>query len=104
MSPYNGKEYKASQSRQIVLLSISLGALYWIIDSLVDSFIFNEGIFTTLLFHPSIREIWMRLFTMGILVFWGIFVNFIFIKYKHTADSLRTARTVTAVYLKTLTI
>lgn len=86
---YNKKVYNASQRLQIVLLSISLGALYWTLDSLVDSFIFNEGIFATLLFHPSLQEIWMRLFTMGLLVFFGIFTNRIIFKYKQTGESLR---------------
>jgi PAS domain S-box-containing protein len=58
-------------------------------DSLVDSFIFNEGTFTTLLFHPSLPEIWMRLFTMGIIVFFGIFTNRIIFKHKQTEDALR---------------
>jgi PAS domain S-box-containing protein len=89
MFPDNKRVDKASQSRQIVLLSISLGVLYWIMDSLVDSFIFNEGTFTTLLFHPPLPEICMRLFTMGILVFFGIFTNHIISKYKQTGDSLR---------------
>ncbi len=89
MSPENGKEYAASQKSQIVLLSISIGALYWIIDSLVDSFIFNNGTFTTQLFHPSLPDLWMRLFTIGILIFFGVFTNRIIIKYRQIGDSLR---------------
>jgi PAS domain S-box-containing protein len=89
MSPDNGKEYVASKKSQIVLLSISLGALYWIMDSLVDSFIFNTGTITTQLFHPSLPDIWMRLFTISILTFFSVFTNHIILKYKQTGDSLR---------------
>jgi PAS domain S-box-containing protein len=88
MFPDNKKVDKASQRHQIVPLSIGLGALYWIIDSFVDSFIFNEGTFTTLLFHPPLPEIWMRLFTMGILVFLGVFTNHIIFKHTQTGDAL----------------
>ncbi|MBI5098052.1 MAG: PAS domain-containing protein [Nitrospirae bacterium] len=89
MFPDNKKVDKASQRRQIVLLSISIGALYWIIDSAMDVIIFHQEHLVSQIFTSTRYEIWTRLLAIGILILFGVVAQYIIIRYKQTGDSLR---------------
>ena len=60
---------------RILFVSIGIGLSYWVIDSAVDAYIFNEGIFVSQLIAPGMKELWVRLFAMFALVSSGVFAQ-----------------------------
>jgi PAS domain S-box-containing protein len=61
--------------RKILFVSIVIGLSYWVIDSAVDAYIFNEDIFLSQLIAPEVKELWTRLFAMFALVTAGVFAQ-----------------------------
>ena len=60
---------------KILFVSIGIGLAYWVIDSAVDAYIFNEGIFVSQLIAPGVKELWTRLFAMFALITAGVFAQ-----------------------------
>ena len=44
----------------MIWLSVGLAALYWVLEALMDAFVFNEGGFVERLITPDRNELWMR--------------------------------------------
>jgi len=60
---------------KILFVSIGIGLSYWVIDSAVDAYIFNGGIFVSQLIAPGMKELWVRLFAMFALIATGAFAQ-----------------------------
>lgn len=62
-------DIKQQVKRKVEFISIiiSLGIIYWVIDVLVDTFIFGNP-FIQSLFHPGPHELWMRSVTILFLI------------------------------------
>jgi len=56
-------------------LGIGLAALFWVIESAIDAYIFHEGTFFQRLVYPDPNEIWMRLFIAIIMIGSGRFAQ-----------------------------
>jgi PAS domain S-box-containing protein len=63
------------EGRKIIFVSIGIGLSYWVIDSAVDAYIFNEGIFVSQLIAPGMKELWVRLFAIFALIAAGVFAQ-----------------------------
>jgi PAS domain S-box-containing protein len=87
MSPDNGKEYAASKKRQLVLLCIGVGSLYWLIESAAHALIFNHGNFIYHLFPPVSPELWERFLTVCIITL-ALYARFALIRHKINEENL----------------
>ncbi|MDH4231102.1 MAG: PAS domain S-box protein [Nitrospirota bacterium] len=63
------------EGNRILFGSIGIGLSYWFIDSAVDAYVFREGIFVSQLIAPGMKEIWVRLFAMFVLIASGAFAQ-----------------------------
>ena len=70
---------------KIILISIILGVLVWVIDSLFDSIFFYEG---SLLVGVSTHELYMRTLTVLCLIGFGIICSRLFGRQKKTEQTM----------------
>ncbi len=75
--------------RKWYYIGIGLAALFWILDSLVDYYIFHEGTFSQQLFAPKPYEIWIRVIVAAILLSFGIYARTNVIKHRKEGDAIR---------------
>ena len=68
---------KARGGPRLFLLGCALGVLFWIVDSLVDSLIFDEGSVADQLFHPGSVEVWLRSFVFAMLAVLGTYAQYV---------------------------
>lgn len=54
-------------------LSVGLAVLYWVLEALMDAFVFGEGGFVERLITPDHNELWMRMIIAGLLVGFGVY-------------------------------
>lgn len=74
-----------SKNVKMAVIGVALGLLFWIFDSIIDTYVFNYGDIARQLFHPALLEIWIRLFVLGIIL---IFV-FMFTQRRNAEKTLR---------------
>ena len=85
-----GREFFAFRSENhIILIGFLFGAIFWIVDSVVDAVIFQKGSVSAQLFSPSGIEIWIRLFVSFLLVAFGFYVKTIISARKRTEELLK---------------
>ena len=58
-------------------IGLGLGGLFWVLESAIHAFLFNESSFVQQLTAPTVNEIWMRLLVAFLLIGFGIFANII---------------------------
>ncbi len=66
-----------SIAARLILVAIGLGALYWILESVIDVLIFREGNLVERLLTPDPNEIWMRSLVACILIILSIYAQVI---------------------------
>ncbi len=59
-------------SYRLILLGITLGVIYWFLESAIHVFIFPSGHFGEQIVHPDPHELWMRVFVVCILIAFSI--------------------------------
>ncbi|RJQ43729.1 MAG: MEKHLA domain-containing protein [Nitrospiraceae bacterium] len=74
---------------QIITMIVALGVLYWITDSFIEVFILGKPSLKTQIFSPAAHNIWMRLMTISVLIFFGVLAQYLISGYKRTASSLK---------------
>ncbi|VVB94784.1 Chemotaxis protein CheY [uncultured archaeon] len=75
----------------LIWISIGLGALAWVLDSLLDSVIFREGNVIGQIINPTIHEIGLRLLFGSAFILFGIYTQFGIIKLKKADKELKAA-------------
>jgi PAS domain S-box-containing protein len=74
----NGKRARpASITERFILIGLGLAVIFWILESAIHVFIFEEGNFIQQISTPAPHEIWMRLFVVAMFVAFAIYTQFI---------------------------
>ena len=77
----------------VIALSIFIGLIVWIIDAVLDYFIFYEGTFLDLLiFDVPNHEIYIRSVVLFIFAIFGMIISQVMIKRKQVEEALRLER------------
>ncbi len=63
-----------------VLLGTAFAVVYWIMEAIAHSFIFNQGRFFPHLIPDDLNELWMRSFTFLLIIVFGIYANYQIVK------------------------
>ena len=66
----------------------ALALIYWIIESIVHSFVFHEGSFLTWMIYPDVHEIWMRTIVVVLLINFSIYGQSIINQRKRAEQAL----------------
>ena len=53
---------------KMIFIGIGMGILFWILESMIDAFIWHEGNLIDQILAPDPNEIWMRLIVICILI------------------------------------
>jgi PAS domain S-box-containing protein len=69
-----------SITEKLILIGIGISVLFWIIESAVHVFIFQEGELIQQIFTPHSHEIWMRLIVVVMFIGFAIYAQFIIIQ------------------------
>ncbi len=75
-----------------VLAGICAGAFYCLIDVLVDVFLFGRGTLAGQILHPTIHEVWIRVFALCMIVSSGFVVSFMATRRKQIEEELTIVR------------
>jgi two-component system sensor histidine kinase/response regulator len=84
------KSYRVKILNRTSLMGVAFGLLFWILDSIVDDFIFHQGNFFYDMFTAEPEEIWSRLMVLIITFLFGIHVQFTISRLRETEDNLRS--------------
>ena len=78
-----------SRSGHFILLGIVFAAFYWILESLLDVFVFHEGTLAEQILSADPNEIWMRLLIMSIFIIFGVYAQIAVTKRKKVEEVLQ---------------
>lgn len=76
-------------SEHLALLGIGLAALYWILESAIDAFVFQEGTFTERIIGATPAEIWMRAVIMSIIIIFAVYAQVVITRRRKIEETLR---------------
>jgi PAS domain S-box-containing protein len=76
-------------SSKMILIGIVIGALFWILESIIHVFIFRKGNLVEQMFTSDWNEIWMRLLVVGILIIFAIYAQFTISELNNRTKALR---------------
>jgi two-component system sensor kinase FixL len=77
--------------RTLLWLGVLFGAAFYLVDVLVDTYIFHRGDLWSVLMHPSGHELWMRFLPLLVCV---LFAGFAYVQFRR--ERLATERAMTA--------
>ena len=75
----------------LIWLGIGFSALFWILESALHAFIFNEENLIRHVFTPDINEIWMRILIVALFILFSIRAQFFINQIKRVEEALRTS-------------
>jgi len=79
-------------AKRMILVGIGLGALFWILESTIQSLIFHEGSLIENIFTLDPQAIWMRSLALCILIMFSIYARGIVTELKQTEKALWEAK------------
>ncbi len=79
------------KSSQMILLGIGLCILFWIIESVIHTFVFGMGDLISQMFTSDLNEIWMRSIIACLLILFGIYAQYAIKNYRQAKEALRKA-------------
>lgn len=80
-----------SISEHLISLGIGLAALYWIIESFLDAFLFHKGTLSERILGPDLNEIWMRLVVASIVIGFGVYAQVVIGERKRAGDQIKAS-------------
>jgi two-component system sensor histidine kinase/response regulator len=84
-----GKEGQMSVRKKMILMALGLGALYWVVGSTLDAFIFQEGKVIEEIFTLEAHKVWMRSLVLCTLIMFSIYALSIISQRKKAEQALR---------------
>ncbi len=78
-----------SVARKIILMGMGFGALFWVLQSCIDAFVFHEGGLLENIFTLETHNIWMRSLVLYILIMFGLYAQRILRERRQAEEELR---------------
>ena len=72
---------------RFIWIGIGLSAFFWIIESLIHTYIFHQGNLSSQIFNPDPNEIWMRFLVVCLLILFSVYAQFM-INRRKRAEAL----------------
>ena len=73
MAAAENGSYAQWWTNNLLFVGITLGFVYWWVESALHVYIFHEGTLSQQLFSPDAHEVWMRLIVEGLLVGFSVY-------------------------------
>ena len=84
--------HKIKDEHKVIILSILVGLGLWVVDALVDAYVFFEQSFLdSLIFHISGHELYFRTFMLGAFIIFAVAVNKFIQRHKKSEERLTQA-------------
>jgi light-regulated signal transduction histidine kinase (bacteriophytochrome) len=74
--------------KKMIWMAVALGALYWILGSVIDVFIFHDGDFIEEVFTVDPHKIWMRSLVLFILIMFSLYAQGVIAERKRAEATL----------------
>jgi light-regulated signal transduction histidine kinase (bacteriophytochrome) len=74
--------------KRMILAAVGLGALYWILGSAIDVFVFHDGDIIEEIFTLDAHRVWMRSLVLGILILFSFYAQGIITERKRAEATL----------------
>ncbi len=78
-----------SISEHLILLGIGLAALYWVLESAMDAFLFHKGTLTERILGADMNEIWMRVVIVSIIIIFAVYAQIVITRRKKIEEVLQ---------------
>ena len=85
----NKKRRGPLKTWKMVWLGIGLGTLYWVLDVLIDIYVFHEGTFIEDLLTPDPMCAWMRFTNLFIVSIFAIYTQYLLFRRNQAEDELK---------------
>lgn len=92
---------KLGLDRAVIVISVAAAVFFWILDAVVDTYVFRVGAFIDALFWPGASELWMRLVITGILTLFGFYASSRIFALRHAGEMLLGERNKAQKYFDT---
>ncbi|MBI3812035.1 MAG: EAL domain-containing protein [Nitrospirae bacterium] len=76
-----------------ITIGIGIGALYWLIESGMDAFVFHQGPFFKRLLSPDANELWMRLSVLSLFLIFAVCYKTISYQRQQALETLQNSET-----------
>jgi two-component system sensor histidine kinase/response regulator len=86
------KTSRADKAKNMILTGISLGALFWILESVIQCLVFHDGSLIEEIFTLDPREIWMRSLALCILIMFSVYARGIITQRRRAEEELVKAK------------
>ncbi|MFX1515261.1 MAG: ATP-binding protein [Promethearchaeota archaeon] len=77
------------QNKSCMTLSISLVVLFWVLESLTHTYIFNQGSFIKNFLFIDLHELWMRFIAIFIIIFFSIIIERFLNEHKTSENQIK---------------
>ncbi len=85
-----GKEVQSMRmTEKMIIIGFGLAVLFWIIESLMASFVFRKGDFVSQILSAEPYLLWMYCLVLCILIIFGSYAQVIILRLKNTEEALR---------------
>ena len=74
---------------RLILTGILVGVLFWVFESAVHTFLFQDGPFLQQIYSPGRHEAWMRSIVVGMFIGFGIYAHRIIIALTRAEEAVR---------------
>jgi two-component system sensor histidine kinase/response regulator len=84
-----GKTNLTNMAKKILLIGMGFGALFWVLQSCIDAFVFHEGNLLENIFTLKAHNIWMRSLVLYILIMFSLYAQRIVSERRRAENELR---------------
>ena len=85
-----GKDVQSMRmTEKMILIGFGLAVLFWIVESLMASFVFQKGDFASQILSAEPYLLWMYCLVLCILIIFGSYAQVIILRLKSTEEALR---------------
>ncbi len=74
-----------------IWLGIGLGAVFWVVETFMDTHLFHQGTLSERFVHPDPNELWMRSIIVAAFVAFGVYSEVMINKLRRAEESLTVA-------------
>ncbi|NQT24500.1 GAF domain-containing protein [candidate division KSB1 bacterium] len=80
-----------TQTVSVMAVGLMFGAIYWILEAVRDTFVFNKGDLIDRIFFPDTMGFWMRLLAVFVILLFSVYVQNLVNERREAEEALKRA-------------
>jgi len=87
----NDKKASIPGQNEVISMCAGFSVLYWLLESVRDSIIFDKGSLAERIFQPDSMSVWMRMLPIFIVILFGLYINILLTDRKKLLENQNKA-------------